>query len=102
MVYVTEHGKWSKEAVIIEAQKYSTISEWRSSNQSSYVIANRNGWLDDCISHMKITKRANGYWTKERILESGSRYKTKAEWRKAEPSAYVIARRNGWFDDINL
>jgi len=96
MIYVTEHGKWSKEAVFIEAKKYSTIAEWRKLSQSSYVIANRNGWVDDCISHMKIIKRSNGYWTKERILESASRYKTKAEWRKAEPSAYVIAKRNGW------
>lgn len=102
MSYVTEHGKWSKEAVIKEAKKYSTIAEWRSSSQSSYVIANRNDWLKDCISNMRIIKRSNGYWTKERILESASQYKTKAEWRRVEPSAYVIGRRNGWFDDINL
>ena len=51
--------KWTKEAVIADAAKYKSKSEWRKSSKA-YAMASRNGWLDEACSHMTL----NNGWGK--------------------------------------
>ena len=99
MPYVVEHGKWSKEAIINSAKQYKTIAEWRNAVESAYAIASRNGFLEEIRSFLSTTKKPNGYWTKERVLSSAKLFKNLSDWKKAEPSAVVIARRNRWLNE---
>lgn len=46
-------GYWTKEKCQEEALKYSTRSNFKR-DSTSYKAAQRNGWLDDICSHMKI------------------------------------------------
>jgi len=40
--------------------------------------------------------KAQGYWTKEKVIESAKSYATLAEWRKSEPSAVSVASKKEW------
>jgi hypothetical protein len=44
---------WNKNNCIIEAKKYKTRKEFSLKNNSAYGSARRNGWLNDCCTHMK-------------------------------------------------
>jgi len=99
MHYVTEHGKWTKDAILASAKKFKTIAEWRLNEGSAYVIASRKGYVEEIKKFLTSNKKPNGFWTKERIIESASHYVSLVDWRKSEPSAVVAARRNGWINE---
>lgn len=44
-------------------------------------------------------KKPNGYWTRERIIESAKKFDTRTGWRDGDASAYVTCRSRGWMDD---
>jgi hypothetical protein len=47
------HGKWTREAVLQSGKKFKTKAEWRNSEDgSAYVVAKRNGWLQD-LTHFE-------------------------------------------------
>jgi hypothetical protein len=100
MNYVTEHGKWTKEAILASAKKFTTIAEWRKNEESAYVIASRNRYLDEVKEFLTTFKKPNGYWTKERVIESARHYANASDWRKSQPSVAAIARRNRWLDEV--
>lgn len=85
--------KWSKDAVIADARKYGSKTEWSRAG-SAYVIAHRNGWLDDACAHMQAKWEAK--WDKTAVLASVQQYAARADWKAAEPGAYKAAVRNGW------
>ena len=41
------------------------------------------------------------YWTKKRCKEEARKHKTFSQFRKNCASAYAIAWRNGWLDEIH-
>jgi hypothetical protein len=40
-------------------------------------------------------------WTKEEILLDARKYEFLKDWRRNSPSAYAIALRNGWLNDVS-
>ena len=42
----------------------------------------------------------NGKWTKEAVFEKAREYKTRTEFQKGCGSAYRVALRNGWLDEL--
>lgn len=97
-------GYWNvKERCIEEARKHKTSTEWQKSSGPSFLSARRNGWLDECWSHMtnKKTTHPKGYWNdKDTCFKSILECETKGEWFKVFNGAYQSARRNGWLDEI--
>ena len=61
--------KWDKEAVLKDATKYQSRSEWKKASYG-YEVANTNGWLEESCSHMTGGKGVyqKGYWTLDRCL----------------------------------
>lgn len=47
-----------------------------------------------------MSKKPNGYWTKERCHEEALKYKTKSEFERYSSSAYNISLRKKWINDI--
>ena len=41
-----------------------------------------------------------GYWTKARCIKEARKNKTFSQFRKNCASAYAIAWRNGWLDEL--
>ena len=95
MPLLLEHGKWTKEAVFASAQQHETLADWRKAEQSAYVIAHRNGWLDEAAQHLRVERQRNDYWTRERVIEDAHRFKTNGEWRQASPGGRAAAIRHG-------
>jgi len=50
--FVKSRGYWTKERCLEEALKHFKKTEFRKKNGSTYVIACKNGWLNDICSHM--------------------------------------------------
>ena len=48
---------------------------------------------------MKIIKKPNGYWTKERVLEDAKKYETRNEWKKKSSASHSKARDEGWYSE---
>lgn len=42
----------------------------------------------------------HGYWTKERCMEEGRKYKTIKEYQRGNQSSYYAARVNGWLKEF--
>jgi very-short-patch-repair endonuclease len=89
-------GYWTKEALLNDARKYQTKSEWKSRSGSAYATALSKGLLEECTSHMNSIRKPEGYWSKNKCLESARKYQTISAWSKAEGNAYDAAKRNGW------
>jgi hypothetical protein len=47
------NGYWDREHCLVEALKYTTKSDWAKNGKSSYGIAIKNSWFEECTSHMK-------------------------------------------------
>jgi predicted GIY-YIG superfamily endonuclease len=45
-------GYWTKDRCIEEAKNYNSRKEWSTKHHSSYIIAHRNKWLEECCNHM--------------------------------------------------
>lgn len=93
-------GYWNKARVIEEAKKYKTRTDFSRGTSSAYNAAQANGWLDQACSHMTILVKPPGYWTKERCQEAARSFSTRSEFLANEASAFRIAQRKGWLDDI--
>lgn len=95
-----KNGTWTKQACIEEAAKFQSKVEWAKESPSSYVIAQRNGWLSECSTTLMPLRKHEGY-TKSEVIENAKLFQTRAEWRnssgKKGPSPYYsVAQRNGW------
>ena len=43
-----------------------------------------------------VKRHPPGYWTKERVLYDARRFSYQAQWIKGGPTAYSVAKKNGW------
>jgi predicted GIY-YIG superfamily endonuclease len=93
-------GYWTKERCATEAKKYNTRAEFRKNSGSAHTTALNNTWANDICDHMLITKRPNGYWTKERCAEEAKEYISRREFESGSISAYNASLINNWMDDI--
>ena len=90
---------WTLELLRLSASKYPTRSKWKSSEPNAYKAALNKGLLDVVCAHMKHSYKPNGYWTKENIILSASKFLSVAEWNEAETTAVQRARKHGWLDE---
>jgi very-short-patch-repair endonuclease len=92
-------GYWTKEALIADAQKHQAPSDWKNANASAYGTAIQNGWLDACCEHMVRIRKPEGYWTKEKALESARKFSTIIAWSQVDGPAYDAAKRKNWMKE---
>lgn len=83
-----------------EALKFSDRTAFKVQSGSIYSYAYKLGWLNDICVHMSIKKKENGFWTKNQCLKEATKYKTRSEFSIGSSSAYSIAKRNNWLDEI--
>lgn len=88
--------KWTLEACLEEAKKYTSRKEWQTLGAGSYQAAFKKGWLDECCSHMERKLAPRGFWTLERCIDDAKKYQTLKEWSAAKPSGYSVARSKNW------
>lgn len=94
--------KWTQEAVLKEALRYSTRTNFWRGSSGAYCAAQRLKILDTCCAHMIGLKKPNGYWTKDLCATEALKYETRSEFRLHSGSAYGRSWRSGWLNDICL
>ena len=92
--------EWSREACYNEALKFNSRTIFRKKCSSAFNVAKKMGWLSD-YTWFSLSKKPNGFWTREKCFEEAKKYKTRSEFQygKGSSQAYRIARENGWIDD---
>ena len=84
--------KWTKEAILEDAKKYKTRSEWKNKSPGAYRAAIKKRIDKIACDHMEILITE---WTEEKILEDAKKYQTRSEWEKNNKKAYYYAIRRG-------
>lgn len=91
---------WTKERVFEEAKKYKSKYEFFKGCESAYQVARKNGWLSEMDWFVK-GKRPDGYWqNKENVFAESKKYDTIKEFERANQTAVVSARKNGWIKEM--
>lgn len=92
-------GYWDiKENCYDEAKKYKSRGEFSQKNNSAYIRALNNGWLDEWFGKETAQKPA-GYWTEEMCYDEALKYEYQSHFRKYSVAAYSKARKNHWIGD---
>lgn len=93
--------KWTHDAVLEESKKYSSVTEFNDKNASAYAVARKKGWLAE-MTWLKRKYAIRGFWqSKDNVFDESHKYDTLKDFREGSPSAYEVARSNGWFDEMD-
>ncbi len=99
---IKPHNYWTKEMCRLEFLKYNTKNDVKLNSVTAYSVAYKNGWIDEFSKNMINKRKKNGYWTIERCLEEATKYAKRIDFQKNSGSAYNIAYRNKWLNNIYL
>lgn len=92
--------KWTDEAILEEAKKYSSKEDFRKACSAAYTIAHKRGIIEKVCSHMASSRKTRDYWTFEQCQKAASKYQSRNDFKKNDGSAYSTAVRNGWIEQI--
>lgn len=83
--------KYTKEIIKSIIEQHNCLTTWdlRTINEYAYKKAKENDWLADLGLVRK--KHIDGYWTRERVLETAKMYSDKKTFGKQQPEAYKWA-----------
>lgn len=91
----------SKEECISIAADCKTVSEFKEKDASAYTKARTNGWMRDVGGHFVSPHVSRGYWQKkERLVDLASPFDQISKFKDEYPSAYSVAMKNGWKEDV--
>lgn len=99
--------QWKFEELQEEALKYKTRAEFAKKNTGAYLSSKRRGFYDQITSHMPIRvdqskeNNPNSFWTLDKLIEEALKFKSKKEFRKGNPAAYLAATRNKDYHKIS-
>jgi hypothetical protein len=92
---------WNIENAFEVALKFNNKSDFSKSHVAAYELLRKNKLLDKACSHMTNSK-STSKWTHEKCKEVALSYRTRTEFKIKNSWAYVIAKRNGWLNDITF
>jgi len=87
---------FEEDAILADAAQYQTRAAWMRASPNAYRFALRHGLANGATRHMAYVTE-HGKWTRETVIASARAFSSLAQWRKTEPSAYVISNRLGCF-----
>ena len=92
--------KWTFNDCKDEALKYNTFTEFHLNSLGAYNASKRNNWFNLITKHFCLIKMPKNYWNFERCKLEALKYQTKIEFRTKSSSAYQIAKRNKFLNEI--
>jgi len=97
------NGYWNITTLTESAKRFNTVSEWSKADMGAYIASRKLGLFKEVtihmLSHAESISKGRTIWTKEACLESAKKYKTRIEWEQKDSTAYIAARRHGWFNE---
>jgi hypothetical protein len=98
-------SKFSLDSLRIIASHYDSRVTFKKGNEPAYNFACRHKYIDEICNHMmsKAQAQSKGLtkWTKEKVIQSATKFKTARDWCSKEGSAYNAARKNGWLKEAS-
>jgi hypothetical protein len=94
--------KWTKDALIEDAKKYTKISDWMNNNISAYNTALKKDFYLECVEHM--TKGVFGpvqKWNYDKVKEIYQKYDNVRDLRLQDTIAYNTSIRYGWHKELS-
>jgi predicted GIY-YIG superfamily endonuclease len=103
--FVNKYNYWDEDAIRREAKKYNSKVEFQKGSPTAYKAALRLGIIDKPGSVKKdglgfVNKLK--YWDEDAIRREATKYNTKIEFVKGNPSAYNASRKLGILDDLGF
>ena len=96
--------KWSFDACLFEARRFSHKGQWASGSATSYQAAYKHGWGEEISAlagHTKPVLKIK--WTYDACLSRARQFSSRTEWQyKSGDGSYKSACHNGWLTKINL
>jgi hypothetical protein len=93
------HKYWFiKENCLKAALECKTRSEFGKKYFTAYIKCIKNDWYE-AFDHMIELKKPSGYWnSKENCINAALECKTRSEFRKKYPTAYIKCIKNDWYE----
>jgi hypothetical protein len=91
---------WTKERILEAAFKCKSRGEFKKKYSGAYRRAIQDNILDEVVKGLPAKYKPAGYWTKSKITEVASGFKTLRGFREKEPNAYQIACKKGWIEEV--
>lgn len=88
--------RWTDDAILAEALKYSVLKEWRDNSPGSYSAAVKKRMVRKVSSHQK--RLLEERWDKTAIMQNAIKFQHKIRWKEAFPGAVLAARRMGCYE----
>lgn len=86
-------SKWrTKETFLEDALQYHFRRAWSESSDTTFKVAQKNGWYEEATAHMKVLRKN---WTEEVVPEEARKHKTVKDWVKASQASYNAAGYRG-------
>ena len=95
-----KNGYWTKARCKEAADKFSKRIDFQKGNPAAHSAAFKNGWLDEVCLHMSYNEFEPTKWTKQICAELAKQYKTRGKFKANNSSAYKIALKHKWLDEI--
>ena len=92
--------KWTIETAKEVAAKYDNLDDFRRDYSGLCSIAHGKGWYWEITSHIPRQRGKPRIWTKETCQAAALTYTSRKQFRELDTSAYVVAKREGWLQDI--
>lgn len=93
--------KWNKTSVLKAAKQCKSPSQFKKEFNGAWAAAHRNGYINNCYSHMQLTHKPNGYYNdKDNCKKESMKYKKRSHFKKHCPAGYASAGKNGWLDEF--
>ena len=91
-----------EENVFKESRKFSSRTEFKKKSHRAYDVARELNLLGEMPWLDNPSRKPKGYWKKkDNVMNEARKYKTKDEFMKSSPSAFLAAHRYGYIDDMD-
>ena len=92
--------KWDKKSCLEEAKKYKSVTNLYRCNNSCYMYAKKNGFLDEIFD--LLGRFAHKKWTYEDALNEAKKYKTISEFISSNEGCYQVCCKRGWIQGFTF
>ena len=100
MTVLNPKGRWArKEAILCEARKYTSRSQWQSESSGSYEAAKKKGIFEEAAQHMRRPEIVVK-WDSESIRNDALKFSSKTQWARQSPGAYEAAKKRQIFEEV--
>jgi hypothetical protein len=93
---------WTKELILNDVKKnnYKNKSDFSQRNNSAFIAARINGWLDEILQFTGKKNIALVQWTKEKTAIEAAKYPNKSAFFRSNFAAYSVALANEWLSEF--